>query len=97
MSYSHTNFIYSMTPAARPTTARTAAALPLYLATAPFAVELGLLLDEVPVAPVPPYAALELPLLAVEPLAFAAAWNASKVLAAVGLTANTIPATQWPV
>jgi hypothetical protein len=48
-------------------------------------------------APAAPEALAEDPEALAEPLAlaFAAAWKASNVLAAVGFTANTIPAAQW--
>jgi len=63
--------------------ARAVAALPVYLIAPP--------VDEVAealgVLPVPDAEALEL----LFPLASAACWKASKVLAAVGLTAKTIP------
>jgi hypothetical protein len=78
---------YSNTPAAIPTTARAIAALPLCFIAPPVAEALGVLLDPVLVdedeAGLP---SLE--------LALAAAWNAAKLLAAVGLTAKTIPCSQ---
>ena len=83
-TYSNT---YSNTPAAIPTTARAVAALPVYLIAPPVdevAEALGVLPDE---EPVPDAEALEL----LFPLASAACWKASKVLAGVGLTAKTIP------
>lgn len=78
---------YSNKPATTPPTARRLAALPLYL-IAPLAVledALGVEVEE------PLAAAAELLELV---LAFAAAWKASKLFAAVGLTANTIPIWQ---
>jgi len=73
---------YSNTPIAIPTTARAVAALPLYLMAPPVAEALGLLLSEA-VGLADDDAEL--------PLDLAAAWNASKLLVGVGLTAKTIP------
>lgn len=79
--------IYSNRPAARPTAARKVAALPLYF-MALFVVEaLGALLEGVLEEP----AVLEEFEELLGLLDIAAFWKASKLFAAVGLTAKTIP------
>ncbi len=61
----------------------------------PVAEAAGALLAPADDAPAGAEAALLVALVAVPASALAAAWNASKLFAAVGFTAKTMPASQW--
>lgn len=105
-----TIYIYNINPAKSPTMASRPAALPC-VRTAALAAALVVAEDEAPVDVPEGAAAFEVakplwvalaapPAAPVEeavelPLAMALAWKAAKVLVAVGLTAKTIPASQW--